>query len=432
MMRTARGVAVELLLRAEAAGQFADRALDAALKRETELGDRDRALVTTLFYGVIEHRITLDYVIDSLITVPPSAVEREVRAVLRVAFYQLIYLTRIPDHAAINEAVSACSRRSKGFVNAVLRTFCRQGKTISYPAVGEEGVRYLSVRYSVPPKTAERFVAVFGRERTESLFAAFEKKPPVVVRVNTLRVTREELLARVPDAVPTKNAPHGVILPAGAPLFQLLGEGLCFVEDEASQLAVAVLDAHPLMRVIDLCAAPGSKSFGVALDMENTGELRSFDLHENKLSLIRRGAETLGLTNITMGAADARQADAAVLGQFDRVICDVPCSGFGVLGKKPDIRYKNIDEAAGLLPVQRDILSAAAPLVKTGGLLVYSTCTLLPEENEEQVRGFLEKHPAFALEPFAVGGVESDGMLTLAPDTHGTDGFFIAKLRNLG
>jgi len=181
--------------------------------------------------------------------------------------------------------------------------------------------------------------------------------------------------------------------------------------------------------VLDLCAAPGSKSFGAALDMQNTGEVKSFDLHENKLSLIRRGAEVLGITSLTAAAADARAADRAVLGEFSHVICDVPCSGFGVLAKKPDIRYKNINDAVGLVPVQAAILEAAAPLVAEGGVLLYSTCTLLPPENEEQVAAFLKKHPEFSPESFTVGEIQTKGMLTLAPDTHGTDGFFIAKLR---
>ena len=249
------------------------------------------------------------------------------------------------------------------------------------------------------------------------------------MRVNTLRLTREEFLSRVTGATPTKNAPFGAHLPADAPLHALLSEGLCFVQDEASQIAVAALDATPDTRVLDLCAAPGSKSFGAALDMQNTGEVRSFDLHENKLSLIRRGAEALGITTLTAAAADARSATVAALGRFDRVICDVPCSGFGVLAKKPDIRYKNINDAQGLVPVQAAILNAAAPLVAEGGVLLYSTCTLLPAENEEQVAAFLKNHPEFSAEPFTVGTIGCEGMLTLAPDTHGTDGFFVARLR---
>ena len=426
----ARALAQALLLRAEAAGQYADRALDAALKRE-QLSSEERRLVTTLFYGVVERRLTLDAVIDSISTISPSKIEKNVRMILRVALYQLLYLDRIPAHAAINEAVELSPRRSKGFVNAVLRSFCRGGKQVPLPDRDTAPFAYLSVAHSVPESTAEELVRLFGFERTASLLTAFEKHPPVTVRVNTLKLSREEFLTHVSGAIATRLAPFGAILPSDAPLAALLSEGLCFVQDEASQLAVAALGATPDMRVLDLCAAPGSKSFGAAMDMQNKGELRSFDLHENKLSLILRGAETLGVTILRAAAGDAREADAAVLGQFDRVICDVPCSGFGVLAKKPDIRYKDIHAAAGLLPVQRDILNNAATLVRAGGVLVYSTCTLLPAENEAQVEAFLAAHGEFALSPFTVGDITNEGMLTLAPDTHGTDGFFIAKLQKM-
>ncbi|MBE6580934.1 MAG: 16S rRNA (cytosine(967)-C(5))-methyltransferase RsmB [Ruminococcaceae bacterium] len=424
----ARAVALEILLRAELAGQYADRALDAALSR-VALDSKDKGLVTALFYGVIEHRITLDHIIDALATVAPSAIEKQVRMILREALYQLLYLDRVPDHAAVSEAVALSPRRSKGFVNAVLRSFCRNGKRVTYPDRETEPFAYLSVRYSVPVETATHFCRLFGMARTEALLSAFAVPVPITVRVNTLRLSREEFLVRVPGSLPTKNAPYGVYLPADAPLHTLLESGLCFVQDEASQLAVAALGATRGARVLDLCAAPGSKSFGAALDMQNTGEVKSFDLHENKLSLIRRGAEVLGITSLTAAAADARAADRAVLGEFSHVICDVPCSGFGVLAKKPDIRYKNINDAVGLVPVQAAILEAAAPLVAEGGVLLYSTCTLLPPENEEQVAAFLKKHPEFSPESFTVGEIQTKGMLTLAPDTHGTDGFFIAKLR---
>ena len=240
--RGARSIAQEILLRAEAAGQYADRALDAALSREKGLGAQDKALVTTLFYGVIEHRITLDYIIDGLSSLAPSSIERGVRMTLRVALYQLLYLDRIPDHAAVGEAVELTPRRSKGFVNALLRAFCRQGKAVAYPDRACAPFDYLSVRYSVPTDTAEAFCRIFGLDRAEALLAAFEKHPPITVRTNTLKLSREELLSRVPGATPTKNAPFGVVLPSDAPLHTLISEGLCFVQDEASQLAVAALE----------------------------------------------------------------------------------------------------------------------------------------------------------------------------------------------
>lgn len=430
MATTARRIALDCLDRAEASGQYSNIALDTTLKR-AELSEADARLVTALFYSVVEHRITLDAVIDARATLPPSAIERRVRLILRLALAQLLYFDRIPERAAIHEAVELTPRRSKGFVNALLRQFCRDGKPLPLPDRGDF-VSDLSVRYSVTPPLAAAFCDVYGKQRAESLLAAFAVPPPVTVRVNTARLSVAEFLARVPGGAPAKHAPFGVILPPNTKLPPLLDAGLCFVQDEASQIAVAAVDARPGMRVADLCAAPGSKSFGMAADMENIGDVRSFDLHENKLSLIRRGAEALGLTCITAAAGDARHAEAAALGSFDRVLCDVPCSGFGVIAKKPDLRYKDPAATAGLIPTQREILAAGATLVRPGGVLVYSTCTLFPAENEEQVGAFLRDHPDFALTPFAVGGISSEGTLTLTPDRDGTDGFFVAKFTRKG
>lgn len=429
MAASARALALELLLRTEAARQYANLSLDAALSREQGLSAPDRSLVTTLFYGVIEHRITLDAVIDGLSSISPSAIERRVRMILRLALYQLRWCDRIPDHAAINEAVALTPRRSKGFVNAVLRSFCRRDKALILPCRAADPIGYLSVRYSVSPALAERFCAIFGAARAEAVLEAFSHTPRVTVRVNTKKLSREEFLARVEGAQATKHAPFGVHLPENAPLHALLDQGLCFVQDEASQICVAALDPKEGERVLDLCAAPGSKSFGAALTMGDRGAVHSFDQHANKISLIERGAARLGLSSVTAAAADARNATPETVGVFDTVLADVPCSGYGVLAKKPDIRYKSVEEAAGLLPVQAAILDAAASCVRVGGTLVYSTCTLLPEENEEQVRAFLSRHPDFALTPFTVGGICADGMLTLTPELYGTDGFFIAKLR---
>ena len=432
MMRTdagdPRALALELLLRCEAAGQYANLALDSALTRERAMSGVDKALCTALFYSVIEHRITLDHVINGLSSIAPAAIEQRVRMILRMALAQLLYFDRIPDHAAIHEAVEHTPRRSKGFVNAVLRSFCRNGKKVSYPDEKNEPIRHLSVRYSVPEALAEAFVRSYGFARAASILAAFERVKGVTVRVNTLRYTREGFVEKF-GGVAVNIAPNGVRFDDLSAVSGALEAGDCFVQDEASQICVEALGARQNERVLDLCAAPGSKSFGAALCMANTGEVKSFDLHENKISLIRRGAEKLGLSNIEAAAADARGADPEILGQFDRVICDVPCSGYGVLAKKPDIRYKDFSLAAGLVPVQAAILESAARCVKNGGVLVYSTCTLLADENEVQVQAFLDRHSEFSIEPFTVGEAVFEGMVTLAPDTHGTDGFFIAKLR---
>ena len=429
MTTPARALALSALLRFEGAGQYANLTLSTALEREgSALSPADRALFTALFYSVIEHKITLDAVIDSLSSLPPSAIEAQVRMILRLALAQLLYFDRIPDSAAVNEAVSAAPRRSAGFVNALLRQFLRNQKAVPLPDEGKDPVGYLSVRFSVTRELAALFLTRFGASRTRSLLEAFEKKPEITVRVNTQKLSRETFLARVPGSRPTVNAPYGVILPAGADLSALLSEGICFVQDEASQIAVAALEVGTARRAADLCAAPGSKSFGIAMDMKE-GSVYSADLHENKLSLIRAGAARLGLANIEVHAGDARRAREEIDGTFDRVLCDVPCSGLGVLAKKPDLRYKDLSGIGGLLPVQSDILRAGAALTAPGGFLLYSTCTLLPEENEEQVTVFLAGNSDFSLSPFRVGWIECDGMYTLAPDREGTDGFFVARLR---
>ena len=421
---TVRGAVLELLLRAETSGQYSNIALDTALSRGAVTG-ADRGLFTALFYSVTEHRITLDHIIDTFSGIPPSSIEKRVRMILRLGLAQLLYFDRIPDHAAVGESVALAPARSRGFVNAILRGFCRKNKQIPLPDRIVDPVAYLSLAYSVPTHLAQSFCRIFGVEGAEREFQALSNVPATTVRVNTARLTREEFIARF-GGDPTAYAPYGVRLCDGDTLREALAAGLCFVQDEASQICVAALDAKG-HRVLDLCAAPGSKSFGAALS--GATEVRSYDLHENKLSLIRRGAEMLGIENLIAAAGDARRAAPESVGEFSRVICDVPCSGYGVLAKKPDIRYKAAEAALGLPPIQRDILRAAANCVAPGGVLVYSTCTLLPAENEEQVAAFLADRPDFLLVPFAVGKLASEGMLTLTPARHGTDGFFIAKLQ---
>ncbi len=419
-----RAAVCELLLRCEAAEQYSNIALDTALARGFFTG-ADRALFTALFYGVTEHRITLDHIIDTLSKLPASKIEPRVRTALRLGLCQLLYFDRIPDHAAINESVALVPARSRGFVNALLRNFLRADKQFPLPDKQAEPVRYLSLAYSVSEDLAEAFLRIWGLDGAEKQLIAFSRVPDVTVRVNTERLTRDAWLAQY-GGTPTKYAPHGVKLTDGATLQKALAEGLCFVQDEASQICVAALDAcgH---RVLDLCAAPGSKSFGAALD--GATEVHSFDLHENKISLIRRGAKTLGIENLTAAAQDAKTASPEKTGVFSRVICDVPCSGFGVLAKKPDIRYKDVESAAGLPKIQREILERAATCVENGGILVYSTCTVLPAENEELVNAFLADHSEFSLLPFDVGELHVDGMITLTPHEHGTDGFFLAKMQ---
>lgn len=430
--QTPRALALSLLLRSENDKLYSNLILDTAIRRN-KLSDADRGLLTALVYGVLEKRITLDYLIDALSDRPADALDMEVRLCLQLGLYQLRFMDRIPAHAALNETVSLAPKRARGFVNALLRRYTREGDDIALPDREREPMRYLSVAYSFPLPLCERFVGIFGLDRAERVFAAIDKTPPLTLRVNTCRTSVEELSACLTEAgadvSPALHAPSALRLDGGNPTaLPGFDAGDFFVQDEASQLCVEAVDVREGMRVLDICACPGSKTFGMAINMKNTGALTAFDLHENKLSLIEKGAARLGLSNVSVAARDGRSFDPSLESSADRVLCDVPCSGFGVLAKKPEIRYKDLDELSALPDIQLAILENACRYVKSGGVLVYSTCTLFPEENEDNVARFLARHPEFAPCEFRVGDLSSEGgMLTLTPDAHGTDGFFMAK-----
>lgn len=460
---SARSMALQTLL-ALAHGQYGNLAVDAALKR-CDLSEADKHLYTALVYGVTERQVTLDFLIGKLSSRPVDELDETVRTALRLGLYQLIYLDRVPDHAAINETVSLVSRKAGGFVNAVLRSYLRLEASLAqggqplprentlatpaewadrFPELAGDPVRAASVAYGFPESLTRVFRTEMGFDeaRADKVMAAFCRRPAVSLRVNPLRATEEDVLSALRaagfDAVPGNYAPHAIRVPEGAVAsLPAHAEGKFFIQDEASQLCVAALDARPGMLVMDVCACPGSKSFGAALDMGNEGIVRAYDLHESKLSLIASGAARLGIDVIRTEARDARKPDASLMGQADRVLCDVPCSGLGVLAKKPEIRHKDLSESARLPGIQAAILEASAGYVKRGGVLVYSTCTLLEAENRCVVEDFLSRHGEF--EPYdftfearaeGLSPIRSEnGMAVLVPDGNGTDGFFIARMR---
>lgn len=419
----ARELACGVLTRCEQSGQYSNLALDAALRRAS-LNGSDRALATALVYGVLERRLTLDDWISRLSSRPTEEISPDVRSHLRIGLYQLAFLDRIPDHAAVSEAVRLAGRRAGGFVNALLREFIRQGKQLPLPDRSTDPVRFLSVKYSVCPPLCRRLLGEFGEARSEALLASSFSHPGLTLRVNTLRTTRKGLTERLNAAgVQTESTLHsrsGLRIPGGAAPLELPGfvEGLFFVQDEASQLCVEALDARPGMRVLDTCACPGSKSFGAAIDMRNDGELVSCDLHASKLSLLTSGAARLGLSILRAERRDAREPCPEWIGRFDRVLCDVPCSGYGVIAKKPELRYKDPEASAALPDIQFSILRRSAEFLAPGGRLVYSTCTILPQENRANINRFLDAAPQFRL----------IAETALYPDTDATDGFYIAVL----
>ncbi len=428
---TSRHLAFCLLQKAEKNDQFLNVALDHALL-ESGLEDEDRALAAALIYGVTERKLTLDYQLSMLCDRPIHQLDLPVLTALRLGLYQLIYLDRIPPHAALNETVALLPKKTAGYVNAVLRKYTRFPHLILPPR--KNGLaEHLSIAYSVGLPLCKRLIELFGEERTESLLRSFEKVPATTLSVNTLRISRDALQKKLPEAIPTSYSPKGLLVHGAVRFLFGYAEGFFFVQDEASQICVEALDAQPNELVMDICSCPGSKSFGTAIRMKNQGRLLSFDLHEKKLPVLVSGAQRLGILIIKTAAQDGRKFLPEWEEKADRVLCDVPCSGFGVISKKPDIRYKDPKDTAALPDIQLAILENACRYVKPGGVLVYSTCTILPEENEENIQRFLDKHPEFSLSPFSVGplNVES-GAITLFPDTHHMDGFFIARMIKKG
>ena len=430
-----RELAYKILKNALSGATYSNIAIDNALKKN-ELSPADAGLLTAIVMGVTERRLTLDYIIDRL-SLRPEEVESDTRILLQMGIYQVAYLDRIPEYAAVNETVSLSPRRSRGFVNAVMREYLRRkqkGTLLElFPDEESDTVGFLSVLYSFPRDVCERFLDIYGIERTKRIFEIFNRPPRLTLRINTLKISREDY-AKLLDEKEIKYTlseclSNAIILEnvsfASLPGF---AEGYFFVQDEASQVCVDALDAKRGMLMIDACSCPGSKSFGSAIKMENEGKILSFDLHESKLKLIDKSAERLGIGIITAAKRDGRELDESLVGKADRVLCDVPCSGLGVIAKKPEIRYKSLSDLARLPEIQYAILENCSKYVKKGGILVYSTCTVLPEENGENIARFLASHPEFSPADFAVGGVKSEnGMLSLSPDSHGTDGFFVAK-----
>ena len=429
-IKNPRALALDVLTRCENGG-YSNIALDTVIKRN-DLSSNDRALMTALIYGVIERKITLDYIISSLSSIPNSKIEKDTRNILRMGLYQLIYMKKIPAHAALNETVELANKRSKGFVNAILRSYLREGNKIVFPDKSDK-VKYLSVKYSVGDSLVDELLKAYSFEDCHNMLSAFSQIAPITLRTNNLKTSREEILSELDGARLTDFSPDGIILDnAAVSELECLKDGRVTVQDEASQICVRALDAKKGDVVYDVCACPGSKSFGAAMTMENEGQILAFDIHENKLSLVEKGAERLGISIISTRAHDARKPIAELFGKADKIICDVPCSGFGVIGKKPEIRYKDIKESANLPKIQYDILENVQNYLKVGGTLVYSTCTILPDENENNIKKFLENHKNFELVPFSVGELEvKGGMITLLPHTHHTDGFFIAKLKKV-
>lgn len=440
-MDNARQTAMEVLLRMQHDAAYSNLTLDAALRRN-KLSRRNAALVSALVYGVQERLYTIDYQLSLYLKQPLKKLRPEVLAALRLGVCQLLFMNKIPPSAAVSESVLLAKNNgcmfASGLVNAVLHKVADAG--LRLPEEQENETYALSIRYSVPEWLITKWQEAYGCGGALSILNAFTAPAPITVRVNTLRTTAEEVIPlmereKIFARLSTEAEDALVLGRAGAiERSYAYQKGLFHVQDAASQLCCKALGAQPGETVFDLCAAPGGKSFTIAELMGGEGEVRAFDLYPSRTELIEEGAKRLAIEIIHTTVSDATCFNAS-FGKADRVLCDVPCSGYGILRRKPEIRYKAQGEVDKLPDLQYLILRNASLYVRTGGRLVYSTCTLNPAENEAVCLRFLQEHPSFrpvqALPELNEGLRDDNGFLTLFPRVGGHDGFFIAVFQEV-
>lgn len=430
---SAREVALQVLMDCRRRGAWSDSALSSTI-RKAALSPRDAALASQLCYGVQQNQLLLDFWVDQLCTVPRSKLELPVLTAIQLGMYQMAFLDRIPARAAVDQSVELARRwsrnpRSTGLVNAVLRSFDRQRDSLPRP-------ESLSVRYSHPQWLVDLLREELGEDTLEALLQANNSHPPTTIQVNPLKTDSAALAAQLEaegvsvTAHPTLPGCFTISGTGDLEQLESFRQGLFQIQDAAARMAVLTADPQPGMWVLDACAAPGGKSFQAAMAMANQGSILSCDLQEKKLGRIQSGARRLGIEILTTRAMDGRVFDPSMEARFDLVLADVPCSGLGIIRKKPDIRFKDPEPLAQLPAIQREILSNVSRYVAPGGVLLYSTCTVLRRENQAVVDAFLSGHADFTAEDFDLPGIGTcHGSATLWPHLHGTDGFFMAKMR---
>ncbi|MDD2554372.1 MAG: 16S rRNA (cytosine(967)-C(5))-methyltransferase RsmB [Desulfotomaculaceae bacterium] len=447
---SAREIALQVLKAVEGEGSYAGMALNRILEKYRP-GKLDRAFATELSYGTLRFLKTIDWILGQFVKQPLEAQTASVRNILRLSVYQLLYLDKVPDSAACNEGAEMARKHGHPgavkFVNGVLRSIARRKAGIAFPDLSDDPIGHISIKYSHPAWLVERWLREFGPEDTILLCSANNMPAPNTVRVNTLKSTRNELIERLREeglaAKETAYAPEGITIEGFLSISSMAAfrEGQFQVQDESSMLASRAVAPAPGATVIDACSAPGGKATHLAQLMKNRGEIFAFDIHPHKLALIKENSVRLGIDIIRENAGDAIRLPEKFYGSADYVLVDAPCSGLGVLRRRPDARWrKDPGQIAGLVKLQAEILNSASCCVKDHGVLVYSTCTITREENLGQVEDFLVRHPEFVLEDLTPllprvldnDGTMAGGYLQLLPHRHAMDGFFIARMRKEG
>ncbi len=448
-MTNARALALQILLSWQRSGTYPDQLLRDLLAQNTRLKPSDRALIYQLVYGVLRWQGKLDWIIQQFSQRPLEKLSIKTRVILRLGVFQMLFLTRIPVSAAVNEAVKlAKSGRTPwaaNFINAVLRSLDRGKETLSFPSK-EDPLAFLAVNYSHPTWLVKQWVETWGFEKTEALCQTNNRIPPLTLRVNPLKTNRRDLLPRLERqtarSAPTSFSPLGIrVEEPDSPLVQdeLFHQGLFQIQDEASQLVAYILDPQPGERILDLCAGSGGKAVHLAQLMNNQGTILAVDLHPGKIEDLQGNAKRLGLTIIkgVVGDAFNEALFQKKTGVFDRILIDAPCSGWGVINRNPDLKWRlSPEDSPRLARMQNKFLQNAAGWLKSKGVLVYVTCTLSREENQGVIETFIDQHPEFVVEDASAflpeparRLVDDDGFYQTWPPVDGMDGFFAARLR---
>ncbi len=408
---------------------------------KSDLNDKDKALVTEIVYGTLKYKYTIDKILSSFIKKGFEKVDSFVLNILRISIYQIRFLDKIPNFAVVSEAVNLTKKMSNvgaaQFVNGVLRNYLRGDTEVYYNE--KNNIERLCFEYSFTKALVKLFIRQYGIESAEKILSGLNQKPDVTVRVNTLKLTYDEIWEKLIEN--GYNIEKGYACSEAIRIIKgkniennlLFNEGSITVQDESAMFTALSMDLLPNLEVLDLCSAPGGKTTHIAEIMRNTGHIFAFDLHENKLSLIKQNLNRIGIVNTTCDVMDATIYDPSLLQSADRVLIDVPCSGLGIIRKKPEIKWsKHIKDIENIIHTQRKIMENASKYVKKGGVLVYSTCTLNKEENESNIEWFLESHSEFKIEPVFYGEFDNinysdKGYVTIFPNEY-MDGFFIAKI----
>ena len=432
-----REIALNIVSRVLDEGAYSNLVLSKELN-ESNLDDKDRALVTELVYGTIRRKNTLDTIISNFVK-DIKLMDKKVLNILRIAIYQMHFLDKVPEFAACNEAVElakAISEQNGKLVNGILRSYTKNPDDIE---VSNGVVDRLAYQYSYEPWFIRMIYKQYGEKDGKRILSGLNQTPKVTVRVNNTKADFDEVYDRLEemgyDVEEGYACPEAIIIRGGRSIESnpLFIEGAITVQDESAMLVAPLLDLEENDTVLDLCAAPGGKTTHIAELLEGKGKVYGFDLHENKLSLIKENAERLGLNNIEIKEMDATKIDSLYVSSADKVLIDVPCSGIGIIRKKPEIKWnKTRKSLKELIPTQREIMENAWQYLKNGGIMIYSTCTLNKEENEDNVEWFVNKHKDAQVEKIFLGSMDnfvynSDGSLTILPNEY-MDGFYIAKI----